>query len=73
VADKPGVLAAVSQVMGEERISIRTMLQRPGRDTSATLLLATHACEERAMQRALQRLFELPSVQERPVMLRIEE
>ncbi|WP_201352424.1 homoserine dehydrogenase [Hydrogenimonas urashimensis] len=72
VADRPGVLAKVSQVMGEERISIETMLQRPGSGESASLLLATHACEERAMQEALKRLFELESVKERPVMIRIE-
>jgi homoserine dehydrogenase len=73
VADRPGVLAAVSKVMGEEKISIETMLQRPGREGSATLLLATHHCMERSMQHALQRLFGLDSVKERPVMIRIEE
>ncbi|WP_457596580.1 homoserine dehydrogenase [Hydrogenimonas sp.] len=72
VADRPGVLAAVSQVMGQERISIETMLQRPGSGGSAILLLSTHRCEERAMQRALERLFGLESVRERPVMIRIE-
>ncbi|WP_300361168.1 homoserine dehydrogenase [Hydrogenimonas sp.] len=72
VADKPGVLAKVSQVMGEQKISIETMLQKPGSGESASLLLATHACEERAMQEALKRLFELESVKERPVMIRIE-
>jgi homoserine dehydrogenase len=72
VADKPGVLAKVSQVMGEQNISIETMLQKPGREGAATLLLATHACEERAMQEALKALFELESVKERPVMIRME-
>ena len=72
VADKPGVLAKVSQVMGEQNISIETMLQKPGREGAATLLLAPHACEERAMQEALKALFELESVKERPVMIRME-
>ncbi len=71
VADKPGVLAKVARVMGEEKISIETMLQRPGHGEAATLLLATHACKERAMQEAIKHLFELESVKERPVMIRI--
>ncbi|BDY12760.1 homoserine dehydrogenase [Hydrogenimonas cancrithermarum] len=72
VADRPGVLAKVSQVMGEQNISIETMLQKPGQEGSASLLLATHACEERAMQEALKALFELESVKERPMMIRME-
>ncbi|WP_457599431.1 homoserine dehydrogenase [Hydrogenimonas sp.] len=72
VDDRPGVLAAVAKTMGEEKISIETMLQKPGNEASATLLLATHTCRERAMQNALRRLFELESVKERPVMIRIE-
>ena len=73
VADRPGVLAKVAKVMGEWNISIETMLQRPGKGESATLLLSTHACEERAMRQALEALFELDSVKERPVMIRIEK
>jgi len=73
VEDRPGVLAKVSRVMGEENISIETMLQKPGAEGSASLLLATHSCEERSMQSALVRLFELESVLERPVMIRMEE
>ncbi|WP_300364909.1 homoserine dehydrogenase [Hydrogenimonas sp.] len=73
VADRPGVLAKVSQVMGEQNISIETMLQKPARGDAATLLLSTHACKERAMQDALKDLFRLDSVKERPVMIRIED
>jgi homoserine dehydrogenase len=72
VADKPGVLAKVSQVMGEQNISIETMLQKPGKGEAATLLLATYACEERAMQKAIDALMALESVKERPVMIRME-
>jgi len=72
VADKPGVLSAVSKVMGEQNISIETMLQKPGKDGKAILLLATHACEEHSMQDALNAPFKLESVKERPVMIRME-
>jgi len=72
VADRPGVLAKVASIMGEEQISIKTMLQRPARGDAATLLLATHACEERAMRRAIETLQTLESGRERPVMIRIE-
>ncbi len=73
VEDRPGVLSKVSAIMGEQNISIETMLQKPGSKESASLLLATHACEESAMQVALRELFEIESVRERPVMIRIEE
>ncbi len=73
VEDRPGVLAKISSVMGEQGISIETMLQRPGEGESASLLLATHECEERSMQEALKELFALESVKERPVMIRMEE
>jgi len=72
VADKPGVLSSVSKVMGEQNISIETMLQKPGKDGKATLLLATHSCEERAMQEAISQLHNLESVKEKPVMIRME-
>ncbi len=72
VADRPGVLAAVADRMGQEGISIETMLQRPVDNEAATLLLATHACRESAMQRALEGLRNLEAVREEPVMIRIE-
>jgi homoserine dehydrogenase len=72
VADKPGVLSSVSKVMGEQNISIETMLQKPGKDGKATLLLATHSCQERAMQEAINQLHKLESVKEKPVMIRME-
>jgi len=72
VADKPGVLSAVSKVMGEQNISIETMLQKPGKDGKATLLLATHICKESAMQEAINKLQTIESVKERPVMIRME-
>jgi len=72
VADKPGVLSAVSKVMGEQNISIETMLQKPGKNGEATLLLATHSCQERAMQEAISQLHNLESVKEKPVMIRME-
>jgi len=72
VADKPGVLSAVSKVMGEQKISIETMLQKPGKDGKATLLLATHICKESAMQEAIKELQTIESVKEKPVMIRME-
>ena len=72
VADKPGVLSSVSKVMGEQNISIETMLQKPSKSSNATLLLATHSCKESAMQKAIGQLHNLGSVKNRPVMIRIE-
>ena len=72
VADKPGVLSSVSKMMSKQNISIETMLQKPSKSDSATLLLATHSCKECAMQEAISQLHKLESVKNRPVMIRME-
>ena len=54
VQDEPGVIAAVSETLAEERVSIEGLLQR-GRSQSGEvpIVLTTHATEEaRAAARA---------------------
>jgi len=73
VIDRPGVLAAVARVLGEEAVSIESVLQR-GRDPEeiVPLVLVSHDTEEAAMLRAVARIGEHDAVVEPPRLIRIE-
>jgi homoserine dehydrogenase len=73
VQDRPGVIAAVSRALAEERISLESMLQR-GRSPAGEVpvVLTTHETEEARMQRALSRIAKLKAVAEAPCLIRIE-
>lgn len=73
VADKPGVLAKVAQVLADFAISLATVDQRAhvGEDT-ASLILTTHATDEKAMEQALTTLAGMSDlIKDKPVRLRI--
>ena len=74
VQDRPGVIAAVSSLLANERISLESMLQR-GRSQSGEVpvVLTTHETEEAAMQRAVARIAKLAAVAEAPCLIRIEK
>ena len=74
VQDRPGVIAAVSSILANERISLESMLQR-GRSQSGEVpvVLTTHETEEAAMQRAVARIAKLAAVAEAPCLIRIEK
>jgi homoserine dehydrogenase len=61
VADRPGVLAAVTAVFGEHGVSIRSMEQE-GNDGAARLLLVTHTAREGDIRATLDALRALESV-----------
>jgi homoserine dehydrogenase len=74
VADKPGVLARISSILGKESISIATVAQHENpRRGVVPLVLRTHRAEEAAMNRALARIARLSIVRGRPVVIRVEE
>jgi homoserine dehydrogenase len=73
VQDRPGVIAAVSKALADERISLESMLQRGRSDAGEVpVVLTTHATEEARMQRALSRIAKLKAVAEEPCLIRIE-
>ena len=55
VADRPGVLATVTQVLGEQRVSIKSVVQR-GMGEHARLVMVTHPVLESALRAAVDRL-----------------
>ncbi len=55
VADRPGVLAAVTQVLGEHDVSIKSVVQR-GMGEHARLVMVTHAVLESSLRAAVERV-----------------
>ena len=75
VADNPGVLAQIAQVLGDGEISIAAVLQR---DTdaeagSAEIVITTHPAKGASMQDAIQIMAGLSQVRRVSNVIRIEE
>ena len=75
VSDRPGVLGTIAGILGDQLISIASVIQHGRSDGDATvpLVLRTHAACERNLKAALRLLNQLPIVQGQPVCVRIEE
>ncbi|MBP2671664.1 MAG: hom [candidate division NC10 bacterium] len=71
--DKPGVLSKVSGVLGDNNISIASMIQK-GRDEAAAvpIVMLTHAAVEGDMRRSLQRINALDVVAQETTCIRVE-
>jgi homoserine dehydrogenase len=74
VADQPGVLAQISKVLGDNRISISSVLQKESDLTSqsAVIVIMTHPARERAVQQALKDVKQLAVVKEVSNFIRVE-
>lgn len=71
VFDKPGVLAGVASVFGDNDVSIKSVWQE-GIGDHAQLLLITHAARERNVQSTLGELRELANVHDIASVMRVE-
>jgi homoserine dehydrogenase len=73
VVDRPGVIADVTAVLRDLRVSLESMLQHgraPGE--AVPVVLVTHETLESSMREALKRIEALDAVLETPAMIRIE-
>ena len=75
VADRAGVLAQIARALGEEDISIASVLQKDAdpETQSAEIVIMTHPALESSVQRALTAFEGLEPVRRIGNMLRIEE
>lgn len=64
VEDRPGVLARIAGVLGEERVSIASMIQKGEEQDHAELVWITHSARQQAVDRAVSRIGELEVVKE---------
>ncbi len=78
IADRPGMLAAIAQVLGQHSISIASVIQHdPGDDdhpdAPVPLVMMTHAATEANITNALREIDRLDIVQAPSVCLGVEE
>jgi len=72
VLDKPGVLADISTVFGDQKVSIMSVIQTDLDDeTKANLIVVTHDVRESAIQNAVEQLNKLDSVDKVCSLIRV--
>lgn len=71
--DRPGVLAAISSVFGEQQVSIASVMQKDQHGDNAEIVMVTHQVAERNFRRAIELISELPVVAEVSTWIRVEE
>jgi homoserine dehydrogenase len=72
VADRPGVLAAITQVLGEGGVSIKSVVQR-GMGENARLVMVTHQVLESSLRTAIDRVGGFEFVRSEPRAIRVIE
>jgi homoserine dehydrogenase len=74
VPDQPGVLAQISSVLGDNSISISSVIQKESdlAAQTAVLVIMTHPAEEKGVQKALQQLHQLPVINQVSNFVRVE-
>jgi homoserine dehydrogenase len=74
VPDRPGVLSQISRVLGDNSISISSVIQKESdlAAQTAILVIMTHPAEEKGVQKALKQLRQLPVVNEVSNFIRVE-
>jgi homoserine dehydrogenase len=74
VADTPGVLASIARILGDNQISIGSVIQKEAdpQAQTAEIVIMTHEAQEEAVQQALREMERLPVVAEIGNFLRVE-
>ncbi|HEY4712499.1 MAG TPA: homoserine dehydrogenase [Dehalococcoidia bacterium] len=72
--DRPGVLSQISKVLGDNSISISSVIQKESdlAAQTAIIVIMTYPAEEKGMQKALKQLRQLPVVNEVSNFIRVE-
>jgi homoserine dehydrogenase len=72
VADRPGVLAKIAQVLGEKGISVKSVVQR-GIGEDARLVMVVHECLESRFAAAVEEIGQLDDLRSAPRFIRVIE
>jgi len=72
--DRPGVLSQISKVLGDNSISISSVIQKEGdlAAQTAIIVIMTYPAREEGVQKALKQLRQLPEVDEVSNFIRVE-
>ena len=71
VEDKPGVLASLTSVLGNNSVSIRQIVQKVKADENAEIVVITDPVKEKKIKTALSSFSELSVMRSDPVMIRV--
>jgi homoserine dehydrogenase len=72
VADRPGVLANIARLLGDNEISVKSFVQR-GIGDDARLVMVVHECLESRFAAALEQIAELEELRSSPRAIRVIE
>jgi homoserine dehydrogenase len=72
VADRPGVLAQVAAVLGDNEVSVRSVVQH-GLGDEARLVMVMHPVSERRFGTALEKIAKLEFLRSPPRSIRVIE
>jgi homoserine dehydrogenase len=72
VEDRPGVLAQVADILGDNGVSVRSVVQR-GRGDDATLIMVMHPVSEKRFAAALKKIARLRFLRSPPRSIRVIE
>jgi homoserine dehydrogenase len=75
VQDKPGVLADITRILADQRISIEALVQKEprGGEEQVDLVMLTHMTVEKDMDASIARIEQLPVVVGKVTRIRLEE
>jgi homoserine dehydrogenase len=74
VADKPGVLANIARVFGENDVSINSMIQKQADDNSrAKLIFITHQVSNKDLYSSVKEIEKLDVVEDVRSIIRVED
>lgn len=76
VLDQPGVLASIAGILGQNNMSIESVIQKgrghaPG--VTVPVVMMTHEAQERSVRQALRTIEALPTVQGEAMCIRVED
>ena len=72
VADKPGVLAKISGILGKNKISIAGVWQMEANKKVVPVIMTTHEAVEKNLQKAIKEINKLDVIKDKAVVIRIE-
>ncbi len=73
VVDQPRVLAEISGILGQNDISIASVIQKERRELDIVpIVMMTHEAKEMAVRLALKKIDELPVVKAKTMLIRVE-
>lgn len=70
--DKPGVLATISGILGEYKISIASVIQKE-RGEIVPIIMLTHEAKEGNLKNAIKKINKLDTIKDKGIIIRVEE